>query len=219
MSNQSCVILPIENQNLRLWYDLKSVMKSLVKIHRFPISSELDNYGVRFSCRALEARSHLKEQQSCKVFLMLLLSLAPFFFANVPACRAAMEGDVSIDHYHCLQAVLYFEQGGLYCLDLGGSGKLAHTSTTQSCLQGCRCWKGNKVLLPEILQLFWLSKQVDAKCQMGTNELWDIKDDHCCHYNQTSLERVGRLLPASSSARLTQCLPRGAACQGSPPSQ
>ena len=27
---------------------------------------------------------------------MLLLSLAPFLFANVPDCHAAMEGDVSI---------------------------------------------------------------------------------------------------------------------------
>ena len=27
---------------------------------------------------------------------MLLLSLVPFFFANVPNCHAAMEGDVSI---------------------------------------------------------------------------------------------------------------------------
>ena len=39
MSNQTCVMLPIENQNLRLWYDLESVMNILVKIHRFPINS------------------------------------------------------------------------------------------------------------------------------------------------------------------------------------
>ena len=30
---------------------------------------------------------------------MLLLSLAPFLFANVPDCHAAMEGDVSISFF------------------------------------------------------------------------------------------------------------------------
>ena len=64
------------------------------------------------SCRTLEAHSTLKEQQRLKRFpknllvspeLMLLLSLVPFFFAHVPNCHAAMEGDVSINLYHSVR--------------------------------------------------------------------------------------------------------------------
>ena len=77
------------------------------------------------SCRTLEAHSTLKEQQAEKFSqkplvspeLMLLLSLVPFFFANVPNCHAAMEGDVSINLY------LFNEEsfpcaGGFNCLDI-----------------------------------------------------------------------------------------------------
>ena len=91
-------------------------MTILVQIHRFPISSVEQ---LRCQVLLLEVRSPLtsgggaEPQRWPAKFsltllsqeLMLLLSLASFLFANVPDCRAAMEGEVSINHHHSIRSV------------------------------------------------------------------------------------------------------------------